>query len=114
MVYYEMDTPPVHGAGRQVSGLAPVADGLARRFGTVLGTAEGTVGHPVVAAAVRRYADRWQPLASRAAGQVRQLGGATSGSAVTISETDLAAEQILAGTPRHLRRTINAPVVAGL
>lgn len=114
MAFYEMDTPQVHGAGRQISGLAPVADGLARRFGSVLGDAESTVGHPVVAAAVRRFTDRWQPAASTAAGRVRQLGRVTSGSAVTVGETDQAAEQILAGTPVHLHRSINAPPVAGL
>jgi hypothetical protein len=96
--FYQLDPPPVHAAGQRVTGLSAVTAGLTTRYGAVLGTAEQAVGHPVVAAAVRRFADRWQPPAGRIAGQVTALGTNTSGSAAVITDCDLTAASTLAVT----------------
>lgn len=112
MVYYEMDAPQVHTSGHQVTGQTSFAAGLARRFETVLSGAENSVGHRTMVLAVRRYSSRWKPSADRVASRVETLGIGTSNSAVTISHTDLDAQDCLRyGTPMYLYRGINTPPV---
>lgn len=108
MGYYEMDTPQVHTSGREVTTHAPTASGLARRYETVLSGAETSVGHRTVVQAVRRYSSRWKPAADRVASRVESLGISTSGSAVTVSDTDLEAENHLRNPSQfYLTRSIN-------
>ncbi|MGH3681097.1 MAG: hypothetical protein ACRDT2_12750 [Natronosporangium sp.] len=112
MVYYEMDAPQVHTAGQQVTGQTSIAAGLARHFETVLSGAETSVAHRTMVLAVRRFSTRWKPSADQVASRVESLGIGTSGSAVTISQTDLDAENCLRyGYPVHLYRNVNEPPV---
>jgi hypothetical protein len=108
MVFYEMDAAQVHSSGQQVTGHTSLAVGLARRFGTVLTTAESTVAHSTMVGAVQRFRERWQPGADQVVGEVEALGGGTSGSAVVITETDLTAASHLPHPGRSpLHRQIN-------
>jgi hypothetical protein len=107
MIFYEMDAPQVYNSGQQVTGQTSVAAGLARRYGTVLTTAESAVRHPTVVSAVQRFRERWHPSADQVAGQVQTLGVGTSTSAVTITDTDLTAEGQLRAPGIYLHRDIN-------
>lgn len=112
--YYDMDVLQVHTGGQQVTAETSTATQLAQRYGTMLTNAEGAVTHPTVAAAVRRYSDLWKPKADQVAGQVEALGVGTSGSAVTISETDQEAASCLhygSTESFYLNREINQPLI---
>lgn len=113
--YYDMDVVQVYNGGQQVTAETSTATELATRYGTMLSSAEGAVTHPTVSAAVRRYSDLWKPKADQVAGQVEALGVGTSGSAVTISETDQEAAHLLhygSTEAFYLNREINQPLVS--
>jgi hypothetical protein len=88
MALTHMDTPVVHTAGRNVADLSGEAGAAGTGFLSAITDAQGSVVHDTVVRALDKYHKDWSPAANRMKVDVDNLGGSTSGSAVTIATGD--------------------------
>jgi len=106
----------VHSAGTSVAALSGQAGSAARAFLSAVDQAAGTVVHPVVAGALRRYHGTWSQSANRLPLDVEALGQNTAGAATDISGADATATATLNGInasnnafTQRLNTPLNAP-----